>query len=59
MGLVVEVQAFAGAYADYALFAHPGSLPGGIIMLWLTEWVVFPGVVLGAVLLVLLFPTSH
>ena len=55
MGLVFEIGAFAGAYADYALFARPGSVPGGILMLWVTEWVgvlVFPS----AVLLVLLFP---
>jgi hypothetical protein len=55
MGLFFEIGAFAGAYADYALFAHPGSVPGGILMLWVTEWVgvwVFPS----AALLVLLFP---
>jgi hypothetical protein len=55
LGLVFELGAFAGAYADYALFARPGSVPGGILMLWVTEWVgvwVFPS----AVLLVLLFP---
>jgi len=55
MGLFLEIQAFAGAYSDYALFAHPGSVPGGILMLWVTEWVgvwVFPS----AVLLVLFFP---
>jgi hypothetical protein len=55
MGFFFEIGAFAGAYADYALFAHPGSVPGGIFMLWVTEWVgvwVFPS----AVLLVLLFP---
>jgi hypothetical protein len=55
MGLVFEVGAFASAYADYALFARSSSVPGGILMLWVTEWVglwVFPS----AVLLVLLFP---
>jgi hypothetical protein len=55
MGIIFEIGAFAGAYADYALFARLGSVPGGILMLWLTEWVgllVFPS----AVLLVLLFP---
>jgi hypothetical protein len=55
MGLFFEIGAFAGAYADYALFGHPGSVPGGILMLWVTEWVgllAFPS----AVLLVLLFP---
>jgi hypothetical protein len=59
IGLMIEVHAFAGAYADYALFAHPGTLPGGIIMLWLTEWLVAPTATLGAVLLVLLFPTGR
>jgi hypothetical protein len=55
MGLVFEVGAFAAAYADYALFARSGLVPGGIFMLWVTEWVgllAFPC----AVLLVLLFP---
>jgi hypothetical protein len=55
IGFFFEVGAFAGAYADYALFARPGSVPGGVFTLWVTEWVgvwVFPS----AVLLVLLFP---
>ena len=55
IGLLFEIGAFASAYADYALFARSGSVPGGILMLWVTEWVglwVFPS----AVLLVLLFP---
>jgi hypothetical protein len=55
LGLFFEIGAFAGAYADYALSARPGSVPGGILMLWVTEWVgvlIFPS----AVLLVLLFP---
>ena len=58
MGFFFEIGAFAGAYADYALFAHPGSVPGGILMLWVTEWVglwVFPS----AALLVLLFPDGR
>jgi hypothetical protein len=58
MGFVFEVGAFAGAHADYALFARSGSVPGGILMLWVTEWVglwIFPS----AVLLVLLFPNGR
>jgi hypothetical protein len=50
-----RARSCAAAYADYALFAHSGSVPGGILMLWVTEWVglwVFPS----AALLVLLFP---
>ena len=59
MGLIFEVHAFAGAYADYTLFPQPGSLPGGVSMLWLTEWLAFPGVTMGVVLLVLLFPNGR
>jgi hypothetical protein len=56
MGFVIEGLAFSRAYADYSLFAHPGSLPGEKAMDWLTPWDVGPGLMLGAVLLVLLFP---
>jgi hypothetical protein len=60
MGLTFEVHAFAGAYADYALVARPGSLPGGVIMLWMsTGWLSIPGMLLGVVLLVLLFPDGR
>jgi hypothetical protein len=37
MGLVFEIGAFAGAYADYALSARPGSVHGGILMLWVNR----------------------
>jgi hypothetical protein len=68
MGFVLEVLAFSRAYANYSLFAHPGSLPGEKAMQWLSPfpgekamqwlspWEVGPGLMLGAVLLVLLFP---
>jgi hypothetical protein len=62
MGFVIEVLAISRAYADYSLFAHPGSLPGENAMDWLTlyftPWEVGPGLILGAVLLVLLFPMA-
>jgi hypothetical protein len=56
MGLVFEVLAFSRAYADYSRFAQPGPLPGGKAMLSLTPWTVGPSLMLGAVLLILLFP---
>ena len=56
MGFVLEVLACFQAYANYSLFAHPGSLPGEKAMDWLSPWEVGPGLMLGAVLLVLLFP---
>jgi len=56
MGFVFEVLAFARAYADYTLFAHPGLLPGEEVMDSLDPWTVGPSLLLGAVLLFLLFP---
>jgi hypothetical protein len=56
MGFVFEVLAFARAYADYTLFAHPDLLPGGEVMDSLDPWTVGPSLLLGAVLLILLFP---
>jgi hypothetical protein len=56
MGFVFEVLAFARAYADYTLFAHPDLLPGGEVMNSLDPWTVGPSLLLGAVLLFLLFP---
>ena len=56
MGLVFVFLAFARAYADYTLFAHPDLLPGGEVMRSLNPWFVGPSLLLGAVLLILLFP---
>jgi hypothetical protein len=56
MGFVFEVLAFSRAYADYSRFAQPGSFPGEKAMLSLTPWTVGPSLMLGAVLLILLFP---
>jgi hypothetical protein len=60
MGLVFEVWAFA----DYLLFVQPGSQPGENIILLLTSWgtrtwTLLIAVVLGAVLLLLLFPDGR
>jgi hypothetical protein len=58
MGLVFEVSFFAGAYADYALSAHPDPLLGARYMAWLASWVTVPVVGL-ATLLLLLFPSGR
>nr|MDQ3318515.1 hypothetical protein [Actinomycetota bacterium] len=41
-GLVIALQNFALTYADYALFARPGSLPGAQIMAWFSSWIGMP-----------------
>ena len=56
MGFVIEVLVFSRAYADYLLFAHPGSLMGKTMDDQATPWTVGPIVMMCAVLLVLLFP---
>jgi MFS family permease len=51
--------AFAGqSYADYALVADPGSLPGGAIAVWLSLWVPVLALV-AATFFCLLFPDGR
>jgi hypothetical protein len=59
MGFVFAVLAFSRAYADYLLFARPGLLLGKMIDNWATPWAVGPVVIMGAVLLVVLFPDGR
>jgi hypothetical protein len=59
MGFVFEVLAFSRAYADYLLFARPGLLLGKMMDNWATPWAVGPIVIMGAVLLVVLFPDGR
>src|SRR5215208_8147726 len=60
LGLLFGVEAFAEAYAYYALAAGPGSLPGGLYMAWFSaEFLWLPGLFLGSALLVLMFPNGQ
>jgi signal transduction histidine kinase len=59
MGFIFEFLAISRAYADYAVFAHPARLPGGQALDYVSGWTVGPGIVLGAVLLLLLFPDGR
>ncbi len=58
-GLFLVLQVFALTYADYALFARPGSLPGAQIMAWFSSWIAMPVLVLAGALLFLLFPDGR
>jgi hypothetical protein len=59
-GLVANAfQSFALAYADYALQVQPSRLSGEVYMAWLSDWIAFPFVALGTVLLLLLFPSGR
>ncbi len=56
LGLVLDF--FTSSYANYALFAKPGSLPGGAWMAWSSVWVENLTIALPALLL-LLFPDGR
>ncbi len=58
-GLVIALQSFALTYADYALFARPGSLPGVRIMAWFSSWITMPVLALAGALLFVLFPDGR
>jgi hypothetical protein len=60
-GLLLAVYNFTQQYAPAALGLTPRrlSLPGGVLASWLTSWTNVPGIVIGVVFLVLLFPDGR
>jgi hypothetical protein len=60
-GLVLAVFNFTQQYAPLALGLTPRglSLPGGELASWLSSWTNVPGIVIGVVFLVLLFPDGR
>jgi hypothetical protein len=59
VGLLGTLGGFAEEYARYVLGPRHGSLPGGLVMAWLTLWVGVLWVGLAFTLLLLLFPTGR
>ena len=57
-GLTFALLAFCDGYARYSI-DHPGSLPGGVVMAWLSTLLWLPTFVLGITLLLLFFPTGR
>ncbi len=41
---------FSGEYATYALLTEPNSLPGGLLMAWLSEWIWLPSMLVALLL---------
>src|SRR3712207_2886411 len=56
VGLLTGVRSFAEVYAEYALVARVGSLPGGEYMAWIASWLGPPVVALAVPLVLLVFP---
>jgi hypothetical protein len=50
---------FVESYGVYALYTAPGSLPGGEVMAWLSNWIFIPVIFAAPSLLFLLFPNGH
>ena len=59
IGLILTLAIVTGEYYVFALQTRPGSLPGGVYMAWLTNWLWVPAVVSIGTFLVLLFPDGR
>ena len=57
-GLTGLVSDFVDSYAVYALITEPGSLPGGEVMAWLSNWIFIPVIFAAPAMLFLLFPNG-
>jgi hypothetical protein len=55
-GLTAGVSDFVERYAVYTLHTNPGSLPGGDVMAWLSNWIFIPVIFAAPAMLFLLFP---
>lgn len=55
IGLGFAFSDTTATYADYAIYANPGSLPGGVWVAWATSWM-DPLAFVSIMLLFLLFP---
>jgi hypothetical protein len=58
VGLLTMIAGLAEAYARYAN-AHPGSLPGPLVAIWIQNWIWVPTILLALVFPLLLFPTGR
>lgn len=58
VGLLLALTNLAGSYADYAVFARPGTLPAGVWAAWAVPWL-DPLFFFGVVLLLLVFPSGR
>jgi signal transduction histidine kinase len=57
-GLALALRAFAHHYGLYALVAAPGSLPGGRVAMWVSNWI-WPVPLAMLAFVFLLFPTGR
>jgi hypothetical protein len=55
-GIPFGLSSLAHSYATYALFTHPGSLPGAETIAWFASWLFIPPLFAAPAFLFLLFP---
>ncbi len=53
------VLSFASGYADYALYARDGTLPGAVLAAWVVNWLFVPAVYISMCYLFFLFPDGR
>jgi len=58
-GVGIGVAACGQLYADIALFARPGSLPGGEVAAWVSSWLFPIALLMTPLYLLYLFPTGR
>jgi DNA-binding SARP family transcriptional activator len=58
-GLLFELTGFSLGYVMFALFARPGSLPGGDVMAWIGQWTWIAEFFALPALFFLLFPSGR
>jgi hypothetical protein len=59
VGVTALATDFVESYAIYALITDPGSLPGGEVMAWLSNWIFVPVLFAAPAMLFLLFPNGR
>ena len=58
IGGAFVIGGFFDEYATFAYVTHPGELPGGLVAVWIINWI-YAGMMTFLPLLGLLFPTGH
>jgi hypothetical protein len=58
-GVTAAATDFVESYAGYTLSTNPGSLPGGDVMAWLSNWIFIPVLFAAPAMLFLLFPDGR
>jgi hypothetical protein len=58
-GVTASASDFVESYAVYALITDPGSIPGGEVMAWVSNWIFIPVIFAAPAMLFLLFPDGN